>query len=66
MTTLTVNPTATKAELINDALAFSKYSGDAEAMEYLNAVMSELRWDMSVNEYKNFQDQINHRLSQEF
>lgn len=56
---LTVNPTATKQELVNTALDFSKYGTDAEAMEFLNDVLYELKWVMSANEFQEFNCRIN-------
>lgn len=58
-TTLTVNTEATTQDLINTALDFSKYGSDAEAMEYLNDVLSELRWRMSEPEYSAFNNRVN-------
>ena len=59
MKTLNVNPMATKTELVNDAIAFTKYATDAEAMAYLNVVLDELRWKMSANEFHAFNCRIN-------
>lgn len=57
--TLTVNTSASRLELINEALDFSKYGNDAEAMEHLNNVLEELKWMMSSNEFADFSNRIN-------
>lgn len=57
--TLTVNTSATVKELTNEALTFSKYGNDVEAMTYLNEVLSELKWMMSVNAFSEFSNRIN-------
>ncbi len=59
MTTLNSLSEMTKQELINDAFAFSKYGNDVEAMEYLNDVLSELRWSMTSVEFSEFSYKIN-------
>lgn len=56
---LTVNPSATVKELVNEALAFAKYSNDVEAMEYLNEVMTELKYSMSAGNFQVFKERIN-------
>lgn len=58
MTTLTINPNATTQELANQALDFAKYGNDAEAMEFLNEILSELRWSMRDCEFKDFHIRI--------
>ena len=60
---LTVNPSATVKELVNEALAFAKYSNDVEAMEYLNEVMIELKYSMSAGNFKVFKERINTMLN---
>ena len=38
---ITVNSSTTVKELVNEALIFTKYSNDIEAMEYLNKILNE-------------------------
>ena len=60
---LTVNPSATVKELVNEALAFAKYSNDVEAMEYLNEVLTELSFKMSSGNFQVFKERINTMLN---
>ena len=59
MAELTVNQNAIKSELLNEALTFTRYSGDFEAMEYLDSVLSELKWHLKEGEFKDFTNRIN-------
>jgi hypothetical protein len=61
--TLSVNTSATVKELANEAIAFSKYSNDVEAMEYLNEVLTELSFKMSSGNYQVFKERINTMLN---
>lgn len=61
--TLQVNTSATTKELVNDALAFTKYSNDVEAMEYLNDVLTELSFRMKSSEFNVFRSRINAMLN---
>ena len=60
---LTVNTSSTIQELTNEAIAFSKYSNDAEAMEYLNEVLTELSFKMSSGNFQVFKERINTMLN---
>ena len=58
--TISLDTTMTKAQLINDALAFTKYASvDFYALEYINNILSELRYDMSKGEFVVFKEDIN-------
>ena len=58
--TISLDSTMTKAQLINDALAFTKYASvDFYALEYINNILSELRYDMSKGEFVVFKEDIN-------
>jgi hypothetical protein len=61
--TLSVNTSATVKELTNEAIAFSKYSNDVEAMEYLNEVLTELSFKMSSGNFQAFKQKINTMLN---
>lgn len=61
--TLSVNTSATVKELVNEALTFTKYANDAEAMVYLNNVLEELKWKMSANQFYDFSCRINTMLN---
>jgi len=61
--TLSVNTSATVKELTNEAIAFSKYSNDVEAMEYLNEVLTELSFKMSSGNFQVFKERINTMLN---
>jgi len=61
--TLSVNASATVKELTNEAIAFSKYSNDIEAMEYLNDVLTELSFKMSSGNFQVFKEKINTMLN---
>jgi hypothetical protein len=61
--TLSVNTSATVKELANEAIAFSKYSNDVEAMEYLNEVLTELSFKMSSGNFQVFKERINTMLN---
>ena len=61
--TLSVNTSATVKELANEAIAFSKYSNDVEAMEYLNEVLTELSFKMSTGNFQVFKERINTMLN---
>ncbi len=56
---ITVNKSATVKELVNEALVFTKYSNDVEAMEYLNNVLIELKYKMSLGNFQVFKERIN-------
>jgi hypothetical protein len=56
---LSVNTSATIKELTNDAISFTKYSNDVEAMEYLNDVLNELSFKMSTGNFQVFKERIN-------
>ena len=60
---LIVNTLATIQELTNEAIVFSKYSNDAEAMEYLNEVLTELSFKMSAGNFQVFKQRINTMLN---
>ena len=60
---LSVNVSATVKELTNEAIAFSKYSNDIEAMEYLNEVLTELSFKMSSGNFQVFKERINTMLN---
>jgi hypothetical protein len=60
---LSVNTSATVKELANEAIAFSKYSNDVEAMEYLNEVLTELSFKMSAGNFQVFKQRINTMLN---
>ena len=60
---LTVNPSATVKELVNEALTFAKYSNDIEAMEYLNEIMIELKYSMNAGNFQVFKERINTMLN---
>lgn len=60
---LSVNTSATVKELANEAIAFSKYSNDVEAMEYLNEVLTELSFKMSAGNFQVFKEKINTMLN---
>lgn len=58
--TIELNNSMTKEELINDAIAFTKYaSDDFTALEYINTVLCELKYLMSVGEFKVFTERVN-------
>jgi hypothetical protein len=61
---LSVNTSATIKELTNDAIAFTKYSNDVEAMEYLNDVLNELSFKMSSGNFQVFKKRINTMLNE--
>ena len=61
--TLSVNTSATVKELANEAIAFSKYYNDVEAMEYLNEVLTELSFKMSSGNFQVFKERINTMLN---
>ena len=61
--TLSVNTSATVKELANEALTFTKYANDVEAMVYLNEVLEELKWKMSANQFHDFSCKINTMLN---
>lgn len=61
--TLSVNTSATVKELVNEALTFTKYANDVEAMVYLNEVLEELKWKMSANQFHDFSCRINTMLN---
>jgi hypothetical protein len=61
--TLSVNTSATVKELANEAIAFSKYSNDVEAMVYLNEVLTELSFKMSSGNFQVFKERINTMLN---
>ena len=61
--TLSVNTSATVKELANEAIAFSKYSNDVEAMVYLNEVLIELSFKMSSGNFQVFKERINTMLN---
>jgi hypothetical protein len=61
--TLLDNMPTTEKELIADALAFTKYSNDSEAMEYLNEVLTELSFKMSTGNFQVFKERINTMLN---
>jgi len=61
--TLSVNTSATVKELANEAIAFSKYSNDVEAMVYLNEVLTELSFKMSSGNFQVFKKRINTMLN---
>lgn len=58
MSALTVNTSASKKELCNEAITFSKYGDDPEAMTYLNEVLSELKFRMNTGEYTVFHEEV--------
>lgn len=60
---LSINPSATIKELTNEAIAFSKYYNDVEAMEYLNEVLTELSFKMSSGNFQVFNEKINTMLN---
>jgi hypothetical protein len=60
---LTVNTSATVKELVNEAIAFTKYSNDIEAMEYLNEILIELKYSMSAGNFQVFKERINTMLN---
>ena len=60
---LSVNASATVKELTNEAIAFSKYSNDIEAMEYLNEVLTEISFKMSSGNFQVFKERINTMLN---
>ena len=59
---ITVNSSTTVKELVNEALIFTKYSNDIEAMEYLNKILNELSFKMSNGNFKAFKERINTML----
>ena len=60
---LSVNTLATIQDLTNDAIIFTKYSDDAEAMQYLNDVLTELKYKMSYGNFIVFKERINTMLN---
>jgi hypothetical protein len=60
---LTVNTSATVQELVNEAISFTKYSNDIEAMEYLNEILIELKYSMSAGNFQAFKERINTMLN---
>jgi len=61
--TLEVNTSASIKELVNEAIEFTKYSNDFEAMEYLNSILTELKYKMSFNSFEVFMQKINTMLN---
>lgn len=61
--TLSVNTSATTTELVNEALTFSKYGNDIEAVAYINEVLEELKYRMSNNQFTDFCNRINTMLN---
>ena len=60
-----LDPAMTKLELINDALSFTKYASvDFYALEYINNILSELRYDMSEGEFVVFKEEVNKAIEQ--
>ena len=60
---LSDNMPTTEQGLITDALAFTKYSNDVEAMEYLNDVLIELSYIMKAGTFQVFKEKINTMLN---
>jgi len=57
---ISLDSAMTKQELINDALAFTKYASvDFYAMEYINNILNELRYSMLAGEFVVFKETIN-------
>jgi hypothetical protein len=50
-------------EVVNEAIEFTKYSNDFEAMEYLNSILTELKYKMSFNSFEVFMQRINTMLN---
>lgn len=61
--TLSVNPSATTTELVNEALTFSKYGNDIEAVTYINDILEELKYKMSSGNFQVFKERINTMLN---
>jgi hypothetical protein len=60
---LSDNMPTTEQGLIADALAFTKYSNDVEAMEYLNDVLVELSYIMKAGTFQVLKEKINTMLN---
>ena len=64
-TQIEISNVKTKQELINDALSFTKYASvDFYALEYINNILSELRYDMSEGEFVVFKEDVNKAIEQ--
>ena len=61
--TLSVNTSATTTELVNEALTFSKYGNDIEAVTYINDILEELKYKMSSGNFQVFKERINTMLN---
>ena len=61
--TLSVNTSATVKELANEAITFSKYGNDIEAVTYINDILEELKYKMSSGNFQVFKERINTMLN---
>ena len=61
--TLSVNTSATVKELANEAITFSKYGNDIEAVTYVNDILEELKYKMSSGNFQVFKERINTMLN---
>lgn len=61
---LIINPSDSIQEMTNQALEIAKSKPNLDVCEILNDLMSEIKWGMTENQYKDFQDRINILLNE--
>ena len=61
--TLSVNTSVSTTDLVNEAITFSKYGNDIEAVTYINAILEELKYKMSYGNFQVFKERINTMLN---